>query len=415
MRHKLKAVFDDRGKAQQALDELLASGFAHADTGLVTIQGACSGSVDETPAPSWPERPGTSTARLLSRLLGQPDSRPLTADARPDAADSHVLTLSTDSAQEAERAASLVCGFMYLQSEDAGAGMSAGSAGMNYVVHRRSAEPGALQFYAPDTSHYFGTHDANDACMTGTTFRGPMLPKGHWPDLSPANAALEDGHSSPPNDGRAADAAYRFGHDMHENERYRNRSWHEADADLKLLWEAGTPGMPGWDRSEAAIRLGWDSTSPEIDDDSYHRSHWRTGYADSSQGAGAARPGSNATSAAARSRPTQGHPGELTAWANFMDAVKHGWSRVRIGNDMDEADYRLHHAHTYPGTNYEDLAPVYRYGHQVRNRSMFQGRNWDEAESELRAEWERGHREGKPSTWDEVKPALQRGWGQTAT
>lgn len=97
-----------------------------------------------------------------------------------------------------------------------------------------------------------------------------------------------------------------------------------------------------------------------------------------------------------------------------MDALKHGWNRIGIGPDVDvdETGYRLHHASTYPGTNYDDLAPVYRYGHHVRRRAMFQGRRWDDVESELRAEWERGHREGKPATWDQMKAALRAGWDQ---
>ena len=93
-----------------------------------------------------------------------------------------------------------------------------------------------------------------------------------------------------------------------------------------------------------------------------------------------------------------------------MDALRHGWDRVRIGQETDEDDYRLHHASTYPGTDYNDLAPVYRYGHHVHGRAMFRGRSWDDVEAELRAEWERGHREGKPATWDQMKAALHAGW-----
>ncbi|RZA34508.1 MAG: hypothetical protein EOP92_15340 [Lysobacteraceae bacterium] len=165
--------------------------------------------------------------------------------------------------------------------------------------------------------------------------------------------------------------AYRFGHDMHENDRYRNRSWNEAAGDLKVLWEAHVPEGPHWESSSPAIRLGWDSSSPATGDDR-----------------------------------------KLTAWEHCIDALRHGWERIRIGNDLDEAEYRRHHADTYPGTNYEDFAPVYRYGNNTRRRSVFQGLGWDDVESALRAEWERGHREGKPATWDAMKAALHRGWDQ---
>lgn len=314
MRHTLKAVFDDRGKVQQALETLLASG-----------------------------------------CMDCPD-------------------------------------------DGAGAGTAAGGKGMTYVAHR--AVPGALDFHTRKVNHDLGTSHAGDATMTGTSSREPTLPAGYWPGLSLFDVALQDGHAGMP----AARAAYRFGRDMHENPRYRNRSWHEADADLKVLWEANDPARPGWDASAAAVRQGWNSTSPEIDDDSYYRAHWRTSYSNSAVGRG-----SHAPSAAPEQAPVRRNPDKPTAWEEFKDALMHGWSRIRIGHDMDEADYRLHHASAFPDTDYNDLAPVYRYGYHVRGRSMFQGRSWDEVECELRDEWERGHREGKPATWDETSAASHAG------
>lgn len=395
MRHTLKAVFNDRSKAQQALDTLLASGCARADTDLTSIPGARY-SGGGAPQPQLRERPSAPSVHVP----GQPSGHPSTADTSADVADSHVLTLSADSDQETVRAASLVSGFLGHPDEGIGAGTFGGETGVTYVAHRHSAVPGALQFHAREVKHYFGTSNADDATITGTTFREPMLPIGYWPGLSLFDVALQDGHTGMSETGAAARAAYRFGRDMHENVRYRNRSWHEGDADLKVLWEANDPARPGWDASAAAVRLGWDSTNPEIDDDSYHRSHWRTSYPNSAGGRG-----SNAPSAAPGRAPTRRNPGKPTAWEEFKDALKHGWSRIRIGHDMDEADYRLHHASAYPDITYEDLAPVYRYGHHVRGRIMFQGRSWDQVESELRAEWERGHREGKPATWDEIRAA----------
>lgn len=353
MRHTLTAVFDDRGKAQQALAELLACGYPAADAILTTVPGTGAARPDRPPLPAWRERPGASSARLLARLVGHPDVRRKEILSRPHAPESHILALSTGSAQEAERAAGLISRFMIGTAET-----------------------------APPTGRQAG--------LIG-------------PDAGQGAAG-------------AGQTAYRFGHDMHENERYRNRSWREADADLKVLWQARGPQQPGWDRSEAEVRLGWDSTSPEIDDDSHYRNHWRTHHAVRAHGAGAGRAhGSAAPPSESGNAPARGHTGKPTSWENFMDAVRNGWSRTRIGNDMDEADYRLHHAGAYPGTNYDDLAPVYRYGRHLRNRAMFAGQSWNEAEDALRAEWERGHREGKPATWEEMKAALHAGWDRDRT
>ncbi|MEH6437793.1 hypothetical protein [Massilia sp. DD77] len=379
MRHNLKAVFDDRGTAQQALDELLASGYARADTDLVTIPGVRSG-YGAAPAPGWLERPGTASARLLSRLVGQAHTRPA-PDPQPDTVDSHVLTLSTDSAEEAERAASVVSGFMHLCSDEAGTSVSAKRADMAYVAHRRAAGPGTLEFSTRELSHYFGKQATGDMSIIRTTYRDPMLQAGHRPGPAPDDEVSQDRHTGL----HGIDAA--------------------SGADMKLSRETGDAARTGWNASRLAGRHGRDSTNPETDDDSWHRSHWSTSAADGAGEAGLTRGLSTLGDA-----PVPGYPGTPTAWENFVDALKYGWDRTGIGRALDETDYRLHHAHTYPGTNYGDLAPVYRYGHNVHRRDVFQGRAWDDVEGELRAEWECGHREGKPATWDNMKAAMHHGW-----
>ncbi|MCA1855210.1 hypothetical protein LE190_04635 [Massilia oculi] len=411
MRHELKAIFDDRSKAQQALDELLVSGYPQADMRLVTVSGMRPGYGGEASAPRWRERPETSSARLLSRVLGLADSRAETPDAGPMPADSHILTLATDSAEEAKIATSLIAGFMRYADDETGSGLSAPLAGMHDVSRRSTAVPGALQFARRGASHYFGDRNTDDPAGTGTTWKEPMLAEGFWPGALPGGAVLRDEHTGSSVADRGASGAFRFGRDMHEDERFRNRAWCESDADLKRLWEASGADRPGWDASAPAVRQGWSSTHPEIDDDSYHRSHWRTSYPDTTAEArDLRRPGRGAPAGATGSAGSRGHRATATAWKHFVDTVRHGWNRTGIGPDPDETAYRLHHARTYPGTSYEELAPVYRFGHHARARSMFQGRDWDEVEDALRAAWELDQGGGQPASWDEIRAALRAGW-----
>lgn len=265
MRHKLKAVFDDRSKAQQALAELLGSGYPSADTALVTVPGPVAGTAGEQSPPLWRERPGASTARLLSRFFDHADRNPVVAASRPGSPDSYILTLSTDSASEAQRAATLISGFMHIDSEDAGTPPSGRQPDIAHAGYHRAIAPGALQYYARDTRHYFGTRASEDTSTIGTTFQEPMLPAGYWPGTPIDGPAMQGVHTSPPVGDDAASAAYRFGHDLHENDMYRNRSWQEAHADLKVLWEASDPDRANWETSEPAVHLGWDSTRPEIE------------------------------------------------------------------------------------------------------------------------------------------------------
>lgn len=414
MRQTLKAVFDDRGRAQQALEQLRGAGHANADITLRGGSGAGTGaSAGERAILRPPPGHDSASGRLLARIFGHAIVDPADHAGQPGAPLGYTLTLATESDEQAQRAASLVPEFALAPEGQvvppgSDADADAGSAQMRY---RRHVAHEAMHHYARANGPYFGNRDNTDSAMTGTTYREPTLPAGHWSELPSGVPALPGAPAGLPGDDPATRAAYRFGHDMHENDRYRNRSWIEADSDLKVLWDARAPDGPDWIASKRAVHRGWDSTSPEIDNDNEHRRHWRTAYASSASPSRViAPPGPDNDAIDRKASWKRRHPGELPPWESFMDALRHGWSRIAIGMDVDEADYRRHHADSYPGTNYDDIAPVYRYGNNIRHRGALRGRSWDEVETEVRAEWERGHPEGKPWAWDHMKPALHRGW-----
>jgi uncharacterized protein (TIGR02271 family) len=74
-------------------------------------------------------------------------------------------------------------------------------------------------------------------------------------------------------------------------------------------------------------------------------------------------------------------------------------------NDDFRRDFETRYAGS--GGSYEDYAPAYTYGYQAANDPRFQGRNWDEVESDLRT----GYGNQYPnSTWDKVKDSIRYGW-----
>jgi hypothetical protein len=101
-------------------------------------------------------------------------------------------------------------------------------------------------------------------------------------------------------------AAYRYGAEMRSTDRYRNRSWHEAESTLKSGWERLASDNREWVASRPAIRRGWDEVTPA--------------YIDSDE---------PAPEAGWKAR----HAGQLSPWESFKDALHHGWNRV--GPDMD--------------------------------------------------------------------------------
>jgi uncharacterized protein (TIGR02271 family) len=62
------------------------------------------------------------------------------------------------------------------------------------------------------------------------------------------------------------------------------------------------------------------------------------------------------------------------------------------------------------GGTYDDYAPAYRYGYDMRRDARYQGRNWDDVESSLRSDWDARYGSAGASTWERMKAAVRSGW-----
>jgi uncharacterized protein (TIGR02271 family) len=62
------------------------------------------------------------------------------------------------------------------------------------------------------------------------------------------------------------------------------------------------------------------------------------------------------------------------------------------------------------GGTYDDYAPAYRYGYDMRRDARYQGRNWDDVESDLRSDWDTRYGSSGSSTWERMKAAVRSGW-----
>lgn len=73
--------------------------------------------------------------------------------------------------------------------------------------------------------------------------------------------------------------------------------------------------------------------------------------------------------------------------------------------------YRGHFQNNYgsSGGSYDDYAPAYMYGTQMRGDSRYAGRQWNAVESDLRTDWE-SRNTGNGSTWEKMKAAVRHGW-----
>jgi stress response protein YsnF len=74
----------------------------------------------------------------------------------------------------------------------------------------------------------------------------------------------------------------------------------------------------------------------------------------------------------------------------------------------DDSDFRRNFQTTYANTGmtYEQCAPAYQYGSQLRNNQRYAGRDWNTIEPDARRDWE----SRSPGTWDRMKNAVRYGW-----
>ncbi len=56
------------------------------------------------------------------------------------------------------------------------------------------------------------------------------------------------------------------------------------------------------------------------------------------------------------------------------------------------------------GFGFQRYQPAYRYGYDLGNR--YQGRNWNDFESDVRTDWERNHPNDK---WEDFKDSIRTG------
>ena len=73
-----------------------------------------------------------------------------------------------------------------------------------------------------------------------------------------------------------------------------------------------------------------------------------------------------------------------------------------------DSDYRTHWQNAYgrSGGRYEDYDAAYRYGSTMAGSDRFKNYRWEDAEPQMRSDWESSHPE---STWDKVKDAVRYG------
>ena len=98
----------------------------------------------------------------------------------------------------------------------------------------------------------------------------------------------------------------------------------------------------------------------------------------------------------------------------ISDTVRRTEVDVQQLAPADDTYFRGHWTSNFAndGGTYDDYAPAYSYGSSMASSETYRGRPWNEVETNLRSDWESRY---PHSTWERMKAAVRHGWERIAS
>jgi hypothetical protein len=464
MQHTLVAVFDNRSDAQNALDELLASGFTRTNVNLSSadptgMTDSVTGAREDIGSGVHEEGIGASIKHFFTNLFGADNDAHVSRYSDAVTRGHHVVTLTTESEPEVERAADIIERFGPVDIDErhdlsgpastlgaatlgtgtmAGA-MSASTAGMQQstsysaqsatpgsgglnqsnVDNRPLNAPGSLQNAQSasmqrdeDDLPFPAKQDLNDDVPRGTTYQESM--GNSQADFLQGTASMQ-GSNDMSLGGTASVQGGSAGQSLQRGSTAFDSSNDLSRDRVRVYSRAG---------ETAAVDLGG------LDEDTYYRSDWDKNYSSlggsyddyapayrygsESRGKYSGRAWDDVESDLRSDWDSRyASNGGPSTWEKFKAAVKRGWDKITPDMNDDDDYYRGHWTSTYGSSadTYNDYQPAYRYGNEMRRSSKYTGRNWNDVEGDLQTDWDsRYGKAGEPSTWEKMKSAVRHGW-----
>jgi len=395
MQHTLVAVFDNRSDAQNAMDELLASGFTRdnvyvssADlTGQAGTSSYASSTTDTTTTTgtTHEEGFGASIKHFFENLFGSDNDEHVTRYSNVVSGGQHVLTLTTTSESEVERAADVIERFGPVDIDErhdlTGNAASLGTSAYQPGVSSSSMAAGSMQSGSQTGSLSGNLSDARtdslqrDTSIDQTTGKAAIpvvqedvkvgkrlverggvrvfsrvveTPVNETVNLREEHVSVErrpvDQPINPADVGAFKDKTIELRETAEEAIVQKSARVVEEVVVGKEVSQRQEQIQDTVRHTEVDVQP-LQGTSADLDDDTYYRNDWQTNYASL-------------------------------------------------------------------GGTYDDYAPAYRYGYQMRNDPRYQGRDWDAVESDLRSDWDTRYGSSGASTWERMKAAVRSGWNR---
>ena len=475
MQHTLVAVFDNRSDAQNAMDELLASGFSRSDVNVSSADPT--GQTDSLTGTTThasevhEEGIGASIKHFFTGLFGSDNDEHASRYSDVVSRGHHVLTLVTQSEPEVERAADVIERFGPIDIDErhdlsgsassldpamlaagasggsslsgtSGASMQSGSTGsQSYSTGSLSGESGERNSFA--------TQDLNDPVPKGQTFQEPMG------GTMRAGDSLQAGGSQDTNIGgntldTSTGRTLQSGSSLQGSQSLQGSS----DASLggtiqtgsmqrdmgEMLNEQRTTAIPVVQEElkvgKREVQRGGVRVFSRVVETPVNESVNLREEHVSVERRPVDQPISTADATAFKEQSIELREKAEEAVVqksarvveevvvgkeatqrqqNISDTVRHTEVQIEnLGAQDNDSYFRNDWQSNYSslGGSYDDYAPAYQYGSQMRADSRYQGRNWDDIESDLRSDWDTryGGSGGGASTWEKMKAAVRRGW-----
>jgi len=495
MQHTLVAVFDNRSDAQSAMDELLASGFSRTDVNVSSADptGQSSSLSGDVPGidQTHEEGIGASIKHFFTGLFGSDNDTHVSRYSDAVTRGHHVLTVTTQSEPEVERAADVIERFGPVDIDErhdltgsaaslgasaynpqssslsggslAGASMQSGSQSLSsQTMSQQSAlppgtEPGSLQG-GRDNTLYFGTQDMGDNVPRDTgTFQetqGRSLQSGELGDgtgrdadqLRSSSGSLQDASLSGgslqgtaslqgSNDaslGGTAITGQSMQRDMSQSSDSSSRAIPVVQEELKVgKREVQRGGVRVFSRVvetpvDQSIGLREEHVNVErrpVDQpistaDATAFKEQSIELRETAEEAVVQKSARVVEEVLVGKEVSQRQE-------HIHDTVRHteveienlggdttlGASRSGLSAMGSDDAWRKDWDSNYSslGGSYDDYAPAYRYGNEMRSNDQYKGRDWNDVESDLKSSWE-SRNSGGPSTWEKMKAAVRHGW-----
>jgi uncharacterized protein (TIGR02271 family) len=430
-------VFDNRADADRAQDELLASGFSRQDVRLSNSDptgatDSVSGATTTTTGERHDEGIGASIKHFFSDIFGTDNSEHAQRYSTAVSRGHHVLTVSTDSEPEVERAADIVERHGPVDIDEKSAEW-AGGAGAGQRESMRMSGAGGMQQSASLSQqsegdrNLYAQQSLNEDVPMGQTYQEPMSSSGSLQSDSLQGASLKGG---------AQDSIGLQGSSQRDTTQsgsmQRDTGTSQA---IPVVQEELKVGKREVQRGGVRI-FSHVVETPVNETIGLREEHVNVERRTVDQ------PISTADTTAFKDQTIELRETAEEAVVEksarvveevvvgkevnqrqqqISDTVRHteveveqlGAGSTSASTMSDEDYYRRHWTSNFgsAGGNYEDYAPAYSYGSEMRSSDRYRGREWSDVESDLRSDWDKRYPGGSTgSTWERVKAAVRHGW-----